>query len=107
MKYIITESRINEILTQVIEHRYKGIEFKTGKWSVFGFLPHHSESDWWSLVYEKEDIPESDRMVLWINLNDYKFFSGAVPLSDIEIKNTIKDWFYNKTGLKADLVYIQ
>jgi hypothetical protein len=109
MKYIITESRLNQLLTDVIENKYAGIKFRDGIFgSIIGYLPHQSMSnDEWAVVYENEDIPDSDRMVLWIYDEEYQYFLDMTPLSEKEVKNSIKDWFYKKTGLKADLVYAQ
>jgi hypothetical protein len=109
MKYIIRESRLNQLLTDVIEDRYAGIKFKRGYISsVIGYLPHQSISDdEWSVVYEDEDVADSNRMVLWIYDDDYQYFLSMTPLSEREVKNAIKDWFHKKTKLKVDLVYVQ
>jgi hypothetical protein len=109
MKYIITESRLNQLLTDVIEDRYAGIEFKTGFFNSFiGYLPHQNVSyDEWSVVYENEDVADSDRMVLWVYNDDYQYFLSMTPLSEREVNKAIKDWFYKKTRLKVDLVYVQ
>jgi hypothetical protein len=113
MKYIITENKINEILYTLIEDRYKGIKFKKGVISsIIGILPHkmgdgdifNSE---WSLVYEREDEPDSKRMVLWMYEDDYDYFSAMIPLSDAEITEGVRNWFQKKTKLKVDLVNVQ
>ena len=109
MKYIITESRLNQLLTDVIEDRYAGIKFKDGYIrSTIGYLPHQKIShEEWAVVYENEDVSDSDRMVLWVYDDDYQYFLSMTPLSEREVNKAIKDWFYEKTGLTVDLVYVQ
>ena len=109
MKYIITESRLNKLLTDVIEDRYTGIKFKDGHFSsTIGYLPHQNIShDEWAVVYENEDVSDSNRMVLWVYDDDYQYFLSMTPLSEREVNKAIKDWFYKKTKLKVDLVYVQ
>jgi hypothetical protein len=56
---------------------------------------------------ENEDVADSDRMVLWVYNDDYQYFLSMTPLSEREVNKAIKDWFYKKTRLKVDLVYVQ
>jgi len=109
MKYIITESRLNKLLDDVIEDRYAGIKFKRGFLSsIIGYLPHQNISDdEWSVVYEDEDVSDGNRMVLWVYDDDYQYFLSMTPLSEREVNKAIKDWFQEKTKLKVDLVYVQ
>ena len=103
---------MNEVLNMLIKDRYKGIKFEEGLFSsIIGVLPHKKgvtidDSDW-SLVYEREDEPGSDRMVLWMYQDDYDYFSGMIPLSEKEITQGVKNWFQKKTRLKVDFVNIQ
>ena len=109
MKYIIRESRLNQLLDDVIEDRYSGMKFKGGfLGSTIGYLPHQNISDdEWSMVYESEDVSDSNRMVLWIYDEDYQYFLSMTPLNDFDVQDAVKDWFHKKTKLKADLLYVQ
>jgi hypothetical protein len=111
MKYILTESRLNKLLNDVIEDRYAGMKFYNGTFGVIGILPNKKGKDVndseWTMVYEKEDAVGYDRMVLWIYDDDYQYFLSMTPLSDVEVTDAVRDWFYRKTKLNADLVYIQ
>lgn len=111
MKYIITENRMNTVLTDLIEDRYKGIKFEKGPFGIIGILPQkrnaNIDDSEWSLVYEREDVADSDRMVLWMYQDDFDYFSAMIPLSQEEITKCIKHWFQRKTKYKVDLVYIQ
>jgi hypothetical protein len=112
MKYLITESKLDKILSTLIDDRYKGIKFEEGTFGIIGVLPHNFHmndlhySDW-SLVYERDDEPGSKKMILWMYENDYDYFLSMIPLSSDEIKEAVKHWFEQKTKLKVDLVFIQ
>jgi hypothetical protein len=111
MKYIITETRVKKLLDDVIEDRFAGMKFHKGTFGIIGVLPRNlgpilDESSW-SLVYEREDAVGYDRMVLWVYDDDYQYFLSMTPLDDVEVTEAVKDWFYKKTKLKADLVYVQ
>ena len=112
MEYIISESKIHDVLNELIEKRFKGMVFRKSSYgSVLGFLPENIGPDDWSedftLVYEDEDVEDSDRKVLWVYTDDYDYFLSMVPLSEKEVLDSIKKWFWSKTKLKADLVYVQ
>ena len=111
MKYIISETRVRKLLDDVIEDRFAGMKFHKGTFGIIGILPYklcpYLDDCDWSLVYEREDAVGYDRMVLWVYDDDYQYFSSMTPLSDLDIQNAIIDWFYKKTKLKADLVYVQ
>jgi hypothetical protein len=111
MKYLIRENKMNEVLETLIEDRYKGIKFEKGTFGIIGILPQRryasiDDSDW-SLVYEREDETNSDRMVLWMYSDDYDYFEAMIPLSPKQIKNGVKNWFQQKVKLKVDLVNVQ
>ena len=98
MEYIITESKIHDVLNELIEKRFKGMVFrKMLSGSLLGFLPENIGSDDWledfTLEYEDEQVADSNRKVLWIYTE--------------EVNDSIKKWFWSKTKLKADLVYVQ
>lgn len=112
MKYIITESKIQDVLNELIENRFKGMVFRKASYgSVLGFLPENIGSDDFAedftLVYEVEDVVDSNRKVLWVYDNDYEYFLSMIPLPEKEVLDSIKKWFWSKTKLKADLVYVQ
>ena len=112
MEYIITESKIQDVLNELIENRFKGMVFRKASYgSVLGFLPENIGPDDWSedftLVYEDEDVEDSDRKVLWVFDDDYEYFLSMIPLPEKEVVDSIKKWFWSKTKLKADLVYVQ
>jgi hypothetical protein len=112
MEYIISESKIHDVLNELIEKRFKGMVFrKMLSGSLLGFLPENIGSDDWledfTLVYEDEDVEDSDRKVLWVYTDDYDYFLSMVPVSEEEVNDSIKKWFWSKTKLKADLVYVQ
>ena len=112
MEYIISESKIYDVLNELIEKRFKGMVFRKASYgSVLGFLPENIGPDDWSedftLVYEDEDVEDSDRKVLWVFDDDYEYFLSMIPLPEKEVVDSIKKWFWSKTKLKADLVYVQ
>ena len=112
MEYIISESKIHDVLNELIEKRFKGMVFrKNWSGSLLGFLPENIGSDDFAedftLVYEDEDVVDSNRKVLWVYTDDYYYFLSMLPLSEKEILDSIKKWFWLKTKLKADLVYVQ
>ena len=112
MKYIISESKIHDVLNELIEKRFKGMVFRKAIYgSVLGFLPENIGDDDFAedftLVYEDEDVADSNRKVLWVYTDDYDYFLSMVPLSEKEVLDSIKKWFWSKTKLKADLVYVQ
>ena len=116
MEYIISESKIHDVLNELIEKRFKGMVFRKPKslasyGSVLGFLPENIGDDDFAedftLVYEDEDVADSNRKVLWVYTDDYDYFLSMVPLSEKEVLDSIKKWFWSKTKLKADLVYVQ
>ena len=112
MEYIISESKIHDVLNELIENRFKGMVFRKASYgSVLGLLPENIGPDDWgeefTLVYEDEDVEDSDRKVLWIYTDDYDYFLSMVPVSEEEVNDSIKKWFWSKTKLKADLVYVQ
>jgi len=111
MKYLITENKMNEILTNLIEDRYKGIKFEIGWTGIVGILPQKRyatiDDSEWSLVYEREDEPGSDRMVLWMYQDDYDYFSAMIPLNEEEITEGVKHWFQKKTKREVDFVNVQ
>jgi hypothetical protein len=59
------------------------------------------------LEYEDEQVTNSNRKVLWVYTDDYDYFLSMVPVSEKEVNDSIKKWFWSKTKLKADLVYVQ
>jgi hypothetical protein len=112
MEYIITGSKIQDVLNTLIENRFKGMVFRKATYgSVIGFLPENKRAFDWSedftLVYEDEDVADSNRKVLWVYTDDYDYFLNMVPLSEKEVLDSIKNWFWSKIKLKADLVYVQ
>jgi len=112
MEYIITESKIHDVLNELIEIRFKGVAFrKLPSGSLLGFLPENIGSDDFAedftLVYEDEDVVDSNKKVLWVYDDDYEYFLSMIPLPEQEVVNSIKKWFWSKTKLKADLVYVQ
>jgi|694.fasta_scaffold43206_5 hypothetical protein len=112
MEYIITESKIHDVLNELIEKRFKGMVFrKMLSGSLLGFLPENIGSDDWledfTLEYEDEQVTNSNRKVLWVYTDDYDYFLSMVPVSEKEVNDSIKKWFWSKTKLKADLVYVQ
>ena len=112
MEYIISESKIHDVLNELIEKRFKGMVFRKKSYgSVLGFLPENIGDDDFAedftLVYENEDVADSNRKVLWVYTDDYDYFLSMLPLSEKEILDSIKKWFWSKTKLKADLVYVQ
>ena len=112
MEYIITESKIQDVLNTLIENRFKGMVFRKASYgSVLGFLPENIGSDdfeeYFTLVYEDEDVVDSNRKVLWVYDDDYEYFLSMIPLPEKEVVDSIKKWFWSKTKLKADLVYVQ
>jgi len=111
MKYIITENKMNEILDTLIEDRYKSIKFEKGTFGIIGIKQHKRnasiDDSEWSLVYEREDEPDSDRMVLWMYQDDYDYFSAMIPLSEEEITEGVRHWFQRKTKYKVDFVNVQ
>ena len=111
MKYIITENKMEQILNKLIEDRYNGIKFEKGTFGILGILPRKRyasiDDSEWSLVYEREDEPNSNKMVLWMYSEDYDYFSAMIPLSQEEITEAVRHWFEQKTKLKVDFVNIQ
>ena len=112
MEYIISESKIHDVLNELIENRFKGMVFRKASYGSFlGFLPENIGSDDFAenftLVYESEDVDDSNRKVLWVYTDDYDYFLSMVPLSEKEVLDSIKKLFWSKTKLKADLVYVQ
>lgn len=94
------------MLIRLIDDRYDGIDFRHGFGSLIGTLPDRERDDW-SIVYEKEDDPNSDKMVLWMYQDDFDYFSAMIPTTEREIKKCIKKWFERLTKLNVDLVHVQ
>lgn len=109
MKYIIAESRFNNILDKLFINRYGSILVKEDQ--PDGYIVFYDENQPYS---KNEEQPFSQRGVpfelniggnLWVN--DYVFFKrirNLFGLSTIEVNELLKNYFEEKYGVEVKMV---
>jgi len=100
MKYIITESRLNQFILDYLEDLVgRKVVNRLHPYIVVSQQIGDDEDDW-------EDIMEFDHRDrrLWINRTFLKKLTDMFALSEGRIKVLIKQWFQNKFDVKVKFV---
>jgi hypothetical protein len=100
MKYIISESRLNQFLLDYLEGTIeRKVVNHTHPYIIVSHQIGDGEDDW-------EDIMEFDHMDgrLWVNRNFQKRLTDTFGLSVGRTKVLLKQWFENKFNVKVEFV---
>jgi hypothetical protein len=98
MKYIITESRLNEFMTDYMNTWFSTKRF--WKYDNFMIIDSHLDEDEFEPVMEYDS--EDGR--LWIRNYFRKSLMDLFNKSELEINEFIKNWFENKFNVKIKFV---